>query len=293
MEIQHWYWLEILVFSFPNDYEQGWTLKNEIKKEGIGLHTGLNCSVIIKPIELEGFYISFSEEPNKLIPIDISQVRNTPLCTTLDLNGKKLSTVEHLLASLIGAGLTHVNIEINGSEIPLLDGSALGWIEEIAKVGMTNSKTSPRPRPEIKSPIFVNKGESVIFAIPSKHLKLIGFIDFPYKAIGQQMFSIDLSPNNFVKEIAPARTFGFLDQLEELKKAGLIKGGGLDNALVCNGDSWVNPPLRFANEPVRHKLLDLIGDLAFVGLPRAQIFVYKGSHSLHTEFAASLQKVLT
>ena len=96
-----------------------------------------------------------------------------------------------------------------------------------------------------------------------------------------------------MKEIAPARTFGFLDQVEELKALGLIKGGGLENALVCNGDSCVNPPLRFENEPVRHKLLDLIGDLALVGLPRAQIFVYKGSHSLHAEFAASLKKVLT
>ena len=281
------------MFSFPDNYEQGWTLRNEIQKEGIGLHTGLKCKVIIKPTELTGFHISFSNEPNKVTPIDISQVRNTPLCTTLDLNGKQVSTVEHLMASLIGSGLTHVNIEINGSEIPLLDGSAIGWIKEIEKVGMINSYTSPRPRPEIKSPIFVNKGESLIFAIPSKKLKLIGLIDFPYKAIGQQMFSIELSPNNFVKEIAPARTFGFLDQLEELKKAGLIKGGALENALVCNGDSWVNPPLRFENEPVRHKLLDLIGDLALVGLPRAQIFVYKGSHSLHAEFAASLQKVLT
>jgi len=281
------------VFSFPDDYEQGWTLQNQIKKDGIGLHTGLKCTVIIKPTELKGFYISFSDEPNKVIPLDISQVKNTPLCTTLDLNGKKVSTVEHLFASLIGAGLTHVHIEIAGNEIPLLDGSAIGWIEEIEKVGMISSTSSPRPRPEIKSPIFVSQGESVIFAKPSKKLKLIGLIDFPYKAIGQQMFSIELSPNNFVKEIAPARTFGFLDQLEELKKAGLIKGGALENALVCNGDSWVNPPLRFKNEPVRHKLLDLIGDLALVGLPRAQIFVYKGSHSLHAEFAASLKKVLT
>jgi len=281
------------VFSFPVDYDQGWTLGDEIKKDGIGLHTGCKSKVIIKPTELSGFHFSFSEEANKVFSIDISQVRNTPLCTTLDINGKKISTVEHLLASLIGVGLTHAHIEITGNEIPLLDGSAIGWIEEIEKVGMVNSITSPKPRPELTSPIFVNKGESVIFAIPSKHLKLIGFIDFPYKAIGQQMFSIDLSPNNFVKEIAPARTFGFLDQLEELKKAGLIKGGGLENALVCNGDSWVNPPLRFENEPVRHKLLDLIGDLACVGLPKAQIIVYKGSHSLHNEFAASLQKVLT
>ncbi|MBW3042521.1 UDP-3-O-acyl-N-acetylglucosamine deacetylase [Prochlorococcus marinus] len=280
------------MFSFPKDYEQGWTLRNEIKKDGIGLHSGLKCRVVIKPTQLAGFHFSFSDDPQKVIPIDISQVRNTPLCTTLDLKGKKISTVEHLLAALIGAGLTHVHIEINGNEIPLLDGSAIGWIEEIEKVGMINSTTSPRPRPEITSPVVVNRGESVIFAIPSKKLKLIGSIDFSYKAIGQQIFSIELSPNNFVKEIAPARTFGFLDQLEELKKAGLIKGGALENALVCNGDSWINPPLRFANEPVRHKLLDLIGDLAFVGLPKAQIFVYKGSHALHAEFAASIQKVL-
>jgi len=281
------------VFFFPDDYEGGWTLGNEIIKDGIGLHTGTKCNVRIKPTEVPGFQFSFSEEANKVFSIDISQVRHTPLCTTLDLNGKKISTVEHLLASLVGIGVTHAHIEITGSEIPLLDGSAIGWIEEIEKVGMVNSTTLPKPRPELTSPIFVNKGESLIFAIPSNKLKLIGLIDFPYKAIGQQIFSIELSPNNFVKEIAPARTFGFYDQLEGLKNAGLIKGGGLENALVCNGDSWVNPPLRFENEPVRHKLLDLIGDLAFVGLPRAQIIVYKGSHSLHTEFAASLHKVLT
>ena len=281
------------MFSFPDDYEQGWTLGNEVKKEGIGLHTGVKCNVIIKPTDLPGFHFSFSEEANKVFSMDISQVRNTPLCTTLDLNGKKISTVEHLLASLIGVGVTHAHIEITGNEIPLLDGSGIGWIEEIEKVGMVYSTTSPKPRPKLTSPIFINKGESVICAIPSEKLKLIGLIDFPYKAIGKQMFSIELSPNNFVKEIAPARTFGFLDQLKELNKAGLIKGGDLDNALVCNGDSWVNPPLRFPNEPVRHKLLDLIGDLACVGLPKAQIIVYKGSHALHTQFAASLQKVLT
>ena len=99
------------------------------------MHTGLKCTVIIKPTDLIGFYISFADEPNKVIPINISHVRNTPLCTTLDLNGKKVSTVEHLLASLIGAGLTHVHIEITAREITLLDGSAIGWIEEIQNVG--------------------------------------------------------------------------------------------------------------------------------------------------------------
>ena len=162
------------MFSFPVDYEQGWTLGNKIQKDGIGLHTGSKCKVIIKPTELPGFYFSFSEEPNKIFSIDIAQVRNTPLCTTLDLNGKKISTVEHLLASLIGVGVTHAHIQITGNEIPLLDGSAIGWTEEIKKVGMINSITSPRARPEIKAPIFVQKGESVIFAMPSNTLELIG-----------------------------------------------------------------------------------------------------------------------
>ena len=100
---------------------------------------------------------------------------------------------------------------------------------------------------------------------------------------------IDLNPKSFVKMIAPARTFGFKDQFQELSELGLIKGGSLGNALVCDGDEWVNPPLRFDNEPIRHKILDLIGDLALVGLPKAQILVYKGSHSLNALLASSLK----
>ena len=98
----------------------------------------------------------------------------------------------------------------------------------------------------------------------------------------------ELTPQRFVDEIAPARTFGFRDQVEQLRAAGLIQGGALDNALVCDGDHWLNPPLRFADEPVRHKLLDLIGDLALVGFPQAQVLVYRGSHGLHTDLAAAL-----
>jgi UDP-3-O-[3-hydroxymyristoyl] N-acetylglucosamine deacetylase len=97
-----------------------------------------------------------------------------------------------------------------------------------------------------------------------------------------------LTPQAFVDEIAPARTFGFKDQVEQLRAAGLIQGGALDNALVCDGERWLNPPLRFADEPVRHKLLDLLGDLALAGLPRAQVFAYRGSHGLHTALAAAL-----
>ena len=132
---------------------------------------------------------------------------------------------------------------------------------------------------------------SVISAIPDEKCSLIGIIDFPYKVIGRQLFAIELTPKNFVNEIAPARTFGFSDQIDHLTASGLIKGGSLENALVCDGESWLNPPLRFPDEPVRHKLLDLIGDLALIGFPKAQVLVYRGSHALHAEFAKALKSV--
>tara|TARA_B100000131_G_C17550092_1_gene382219 strand:- start:61 stop:501 length:441 start_codon:yes stop_codon:yes gene_type:complete len=136
----------------------------------------------------------------------------------------------------------------------------------------------------------MHQGESVITAIPSEKHKFIVIIDFPYPAIGQQCFSIELTPTKFVEEIAPARTFGFKDQVEHLIAKGLIKGGNLENSLVCDGKFWLNPPLRFKDEPVRHKLLDLIGDLALVGLPKGQFLVYRGSHALHAELASALLK---
>jgi UDP-3-O-[3-hydroxymyristoyl] N-acetylglucosamine deacetylase len=114
-------------------------------------------------------------------------------------------------------------------------------------------------------------------------------VEYPQPAIGRQLFSLALTPEAFVAEVAPARTFGFLEQVEQLQQMGLIQGGALDNALVCDGDHWLNPPLRYADEPVRHKLLDLLGDLALAGLPLAQVFAYRGSHGLHTALATALE----
>jgi UDP-3-O-acyl-N-acetylglucosamine deacetylase len=124
--------------------------------------------------------------------------------------------------------------------------------------------------------------------VPYAGLRLGAAIEFTDAAIGRQMFSLDLTPYTFVDEIAPARTFGLRSQVDQLRAAGLIQGGCLENALVCDGETWLNPPLRFAEEPVRHKILDLLGDLALVGLPRAQVFAYRGSHGLHTSLAAAL-----
>ena len=142
---------------------------------------------------------------------------------------------------------------------------------------------------QFNRPLIFHKDSSVIALTPSDKTTIISTINFSYKAIGNQSFVIDLNPKSYVEKIAPARTFGFKDQFQELRELGLIKGGSLENALVCDDDKWVNPPLRFNDEPIRHKILDLIGDLALVGLPRAQIIVYKGSHALNALLASSLK----
>jgi len=160
-------------------------------------------------------------------------------------------------------------------------------VEAIAEAGLKPLGSRCWP-PLLEAPITLQHGQSFATALPSDCLRLGAAIEFPQAAIGRQLFSLELTPQAFVDEIAPARTFGFKQQVEQLLAAGLIKGGALDNALVCDGDGWVNPPLRFADEPVRHKLLDLLGDLALAGLPQAQVFAFRGSHGLHTALAAAL-----
>ena len=274
----------------PEDYEGAWTLKGSASRKGIGLHSGEESEVTLLPSNDVGFFVSFENSDGPPVRLKSSQVVNSPLCTTLDLGIQKLATVEHLLAALVGCGLTHVHILISGNEIPLLDGSAIEWVEAIQEAELAPMVGCKPATCLVKEPLLINKGSSLIIATPCATCNLIGIINFPYPAIGEQIFSLELTPRSFVKDIAPARTFGFKDQIDPLIEQGLIKGGDLKNSLVCDGKSWVNPPLRFKDEPVRHKLLDLIGDLAFVGLPKAQVLVYKGSHALHAELAASLSK---
>ncbi len=277
----------------PSDYEEFWTLAGTVHREGIGLHSGKQVSVELSPSNKEGFHVSWMNSECLPITVNSRQVINSQLCTSLKLGDKNLSTVEHLFAALSGCGLTHANIKVSGDEIPLLDGSAICWVEAIREAGIYPVKTLIKRNLVLREPLIINQGNSVITATPSDSCKLIGIIDFPYPAIGQQTFSIDLCPQKFVEDIAPARTFGFKDQVEHLRSQGLIKGGNLANSLVCDGNKWLNPPLRFPDEPVRHKLLDLIGDLALVGLPKAQVLVYKGSHSLHAELASAIQQVFS
>ena len=277
------------MFSWPSNYDDCYTISGVITRDGVGLHSGEITRVKISPYEKEGYHVSFADKPDEIFKLDQNLIGSTMLCTAVKLGERNLYTIEHLLASFAGCGLSYIHIEVDGKEIPLLDGSAIQWVKAFEEVGI---KRVPNPinfLRKINKTMIFNKDSSVIALTPSNKTTIISTISFSYKAIGNQTYLIDLNPKCFVENIAPARTFGFKDQFQELSELGLIKGGSLENALVCDGDKWVNPPLRFSNEPIRHKILDLIGDLALVGLPKAQILVYKGSHSLNALLASSLK----
>ena len=273
---------------WPADYSQAWTLAAPVERCGVGLHSGGQARVRLEPSDQPGFHVGWLQAPAQpLQRLHPSQVCETQLCTALALDHGRLATVEHLLAALAGVGITSATLLVEGHEVPLLDGSAQPWVEAIAEVGLRCLGARPEPT-ALSAPITLQQGASFATALPSDRLRLGAAIEFPQAAIGRQLFSLELTPEAFVREIAPARTFGFREQVEQLRAAGLIQGGALDNALVCDGDGWLNPPLRYADEPVRHKLLDLLGDLALAGLPQAQVFAFRGSHGLHTALAAAL-----
>jgi UDP-3-O-[3-hydroxymyristoyl] N-acetylglucosamine deacetylase len=274
---------------WPSDYSGAWTLGQAVERSGVGLHGGASGRVRLQASGRDGYWVGRLDgrSPQPLQRLSPSLVSATQLCTCLALDGGRLATVEHLLAALAGCGVNQAEILVTGEEIPLLDGSALPWVEAIAEAGLVAMGPRPIGAP-LGEPITLWQGSSFVTALPAERLSIGAAIEFPQPAIGRQLFSLQLTPDLFVEQIAPARTFGFREQVEQLLAAGLIQGGALDNALVCDGDHWLNPPLRFSDEPVRHKLLDLLGDLALAGLPQAQVFAYRGSHGLHTALATSL-----
>ncbi|MCY3538189.1 MAG: UDP-3-O-acyl-N-acetylglucosamine deacetylase [Synechococcus sp. SB0669_bin_7] len=271
---------------WPPDYKRRWTVAAEAVLAGVGLHSGLASRVTLIPSPSGG--LTMALEDAAPVPLGPGLAREQRLCTALQLPTGLIHTVEHLLAALVGVGISDVRIQVEGREIPLLDGSALPWVEAVATVGL-------RPLAGERSPLVVREmtciraGDGHVLALPHDGLRLSVAVNYPSRAIGQQFYEVDLTPERFVEHVAPARTFGFQDQLDALRSAGLIQGGSLQNALVCDDRHWLNPPLRFPNEPVRHKLLDLIGDLALLGcFPHGHVSAYRAGHALHTRLAARL-----
>lgn len=269
------------------------TLAGEVTRSGIGLHSGTSTQVTIRPAAAgEGRYFVRVDLPGApVISAQIEAVNPTMLSTELVNGNAKVRTVEHLLASLAGLGVDNARIEIDGAEVPLLDGSAHEWAVAIADVGLVSQ--SAQVTRSILEPIWIYEGDAFVAAIPAPALRFSYGIDFELAAIGNQWHSWPPDRDSFLTEIAPARTFGLAHQIDQLRSSGLIKGGSLENALVCGDDGWLNPPLRFSNEPVRHKLLDLVGDLSLLGaIPIAHFLAYKASHRLHTQLAQKISLTL-
>ncbi|ASC70877.1 UDP-3-O-acyl-N-acetylglucosamine deacetylase [Halomicronema hongdechloris C2206] len=267
------------------------TLATSFERTGIGLHSGQQTTVRVMPAPVNsGRWFVRRDLPQVAeIPATVAAVQQTQLSTELGGGGAAIRTVEHLLAALTAMGIDNGRIEMDGPEVPLLDGSAREWVLAIEAAGRI-SQGDPRAILRVTHPTWIHRGDAFVAALPAETPRFTYGIDFDLAAIGNQWHSWAPGAGEaFQDAIAPARTFGLADQIEQLRAMGLIQGGSLDNALVCGSEGWLNPPLRFANEPVRHKLLDLIGDLSLLGtLPQAHVVAYKASHQLHVQLVKTL-----
>lgn len=287
-------------------FAESWqcAIADPVEQSGIGLHSGQPSVVRILPAAVnEGRWFVRTDLPGSpKIPAQVDAVHQTLLSTELAVGNASVRTVEHLLAALMGLGIDNACIEINGPELPLLDGSAQEWVCAIAAAGI-QSQATPRRVVTLTEPIWVRQGDAFVMGMPAAEPRFTYGIDFDLSAIGNQWHSWsplpvtagqDLTQLEFATDIAPARTFGLAHQIEQLQANGLIKGGSLENALVCGENGWINPPLRFSNEPARHKLLDLVGDLSLLAdWPCMHIMAYKASHQLHVQFVQAVRSQLT
>lgn len=238
---------------------------------GIGLHTGARVRMVLKPAAA-GTGIVFErtdgDHADRQIPARYDLVRSTDLGTTLvNEAGASVSTVEHVMAAFAGLGVDDVIVELHGPEVPAMDGSSLPFIELIEHAGL---KTQPVPRRAIRvlKPVEVSLGGRTAVFLPSVQPAIDVSIDFDNAVIGRQQYRFEVSPAGFRTDIAAARTFGFRREYETLLKAGLARGGSMENAIVLDEDGVANPEgLRFADEFVRHKVLDALGDLYLAGAP--------------------------
>jgi UDP-3-O-[3-hydroxymyristoyl] N-acetylglucosamine deacetylase len=256
---------------------------------GIGLHSGQKVTLSLKPAPADyGIRFQRADLGGLEIPAHVSHLGGRQqLQTGLVSDNGSVETVEHLLAALRSLGIDNVCVELNHPEVPIMDGSSAPWVYLIQDAGMKELNV-PRRTIEILRHIQVQHGDKRIALYPSDGFKISYTISFDHPLLRHQQKTMELDEQVFVDEIAPARTFGFLKEVEMLRQKGLALGGSLENAIVL-GETGVLNPLRFEDEFVRHKILDVIGDLALVGHPiQGHLVVHRGGHALHTAFAAEL-----
>jgi UDP-3-O-[3-hydroxymyristoyl] N-acetylglucosamine deacetylase/3-hydroxyacyl-[acyl-carrier-protein] dehydratase len=296
------------------------TICGKASLEGIGLHTGISSTLNIKPAK-ENSGISFKRidlKNNPTVPADVNHVIATNRGTVLERNGIRIHTVEHVLAALRGLGIDNVTIELSGPEPPIMDGSALPFVQAIKRIGVID-QAAIQDVFKVTEPIQLNESENgvEINILPADKFKITFFMDYDLQNFGLQYVSIEDIESEFVKEIAPARTFGLLSEVAQLKKNGLIKGGGLENAVIIvdkkvdkkernilsklfglnteivfkNNEVLNSEALRFKNEPVRHKVLDLVGDMALLGRPVVgHIIAMRSGHSINIELIKKIKQ---
>lgn len=260
------------------------TLQRPVEVRGVGLHTGVTVGLRLCPAPAyTGIVFCRTDLDRFEIPARPEHVAHVSYATTLVRRGVMISTVEHVLSALVGCGVDNVLIEIDSLEVPILDGSALPFVEMIEAAGKV-ILDAPRYYLRVRKVISVEDGNKRLTLSPHRTFTVSGTIDFPHPLIGRQTLTVTLDGLTYWREIAPARTFGFLREVEELRRLGLIRGGSLENAVVLDGEGILNPEgLRFADEFVRHKVLDLIGDLALLGHPvLGRIEAERPGHALNT-----------
>lgn len=269
------------------------TLSGEITFAGVGIHSGCESKMILKPAPAD-HGVKF-KNGSELIEASYRNVVSTKRSTVLGKNEVKVSTVEHLLAALWACEIDNVLIEIEGPEVPILDGSALPFCRGLKKIGVVSQDVRVAESIKLQETIFVSEGDSLILARPASRLILEGDVTYRSSQVGHQIFSFDGTKEEFVEAVAPARTFGFWAEVKELLANNLGQGGSLDNALIFDRPGF-NPKsvLRYDDEPVRHKILDLTGDLSLLGAPlQAHILAIKAGHRLHVEFVRKVAEVIS
>ncbi len=268
------------------------TIAKAISTTGVGLHTGVEVNLTLKPApENTGYIFVRTDLDNFEIPASAEYISHCSYATTLMRRGVVLSTCEHLLSALRGSGVDNCFIELDNIEIPIMDGSSEDFLELISSAGITE-QDSPRRFFRVLEKEEVEQTGRVMSISPSDKFEIECVIDFPHPFINRQTLHFVFENGSFGREIGSARTFGFTNEIEMLRKANLALGGSLDNAIVLTPDGMLNEtPLRFDDEFVRHKILDIIGDFALLGMPvLGKITAEKSGHAVHAALMSKLLK---
>jgi UDP-3-O-[3-hydroxymyristoyl] N-acetylglucosamine deacetylase len=263
------------------------TLRRQISCAGIGLHSGNKVTLTLKPALADTGIVFRRTDLGVEIPATVAQVSAFHYATVLGRNGATVETVEHLLAALVSVGVDNVVVELNHNEVPIMDGSAAPFLYLVQEAGIKRL-SAPRHYMKIVRPLQIAQGDKRIAIYPSDHFKVSYTISFDHPLLRHQSRTERITEQSFAESIAPARTFGFLKEVEMLRQNGLALGGSLENAIVI-GDAGVLNALRFEDEFVRHKILDAVGDLSLVGHPIiGHVVAHRAGHQLHTALASKL-----